>query len=265
MSPEHQQLKTYLDELVNRYNVPGFIPKDPISIPHQFDSKEDIEIMGFFAASFAWGNRTTILNKCNELTGLMDGAPYEFITQHKESDLKRFLNFRHRTFQATDTLYFIKGLHWLYTERDGLEWAFCEGVRPTDEHVGNGLIRFHELFFSLPDAPQRTRKHVATPLRKSTCKRLNMFLRWMVRSDGGDVDFGSWKHIRPDQLLCPIDTHVNRIARALGLIKRKQTDWLAVLELTESLRELDPTDPVKYDFALFGLGLEDRTFGGLQL
>lgn len=221
--------------------------------------------MGFFAATFAWGNRTTILNKCNELIELMEREPYQFIIEHAESDLKRFLHLKHRTFQVTDTLYFIEALRWLYREKDGLEGAFCEGVRPTDSNVGNGLIRFHELFFSLSDAPLRTKKHVATPLRKSTCKRLNMFLRWMVRNDDRGVDFGLWKGIRPNQLICPIDTHVNRIARALGLFQRKQTDWLAALELTEALKELNPADPVKYDFALFGMGLDDRKFGGLQL
>lgn len=260
-----EKLKAYLDGLVERYNQPGFIPKDPISIPHRFSRKEDIEIMGFFAATFAWGNRTTILTKCHELIELMGGQPFQCITAHKESDRKRFLAFKHRTFQTTDTLYFMEALQWLYTEKEGLEGAFSEGVRSTDENVANGLIRFHELFFSLSDAPQRTRKHVATPLRKSTCKRLNMFLRWMVRHDKNGVDLGLWKSIRPDQLICPIDTHVNRIARELGLIQRKQTDWLTALELTDTLKQLDPTDPVKYDFALFGLGLEDRKFGGVRL
>lgn len=257
-------LKTFLDKKVAEYNRFEFIEEDPIAIPHQFSKQQDIEIMGFFAATFAWGQRVTILNKSRVLIKLMDGAPYDFIVNHKEADLKRFLKFRHRTFHPTDALYFIHFLQQHYQRHSTLEGAFAQYLRPTDKHIGKALTGFHEYFFSLPDAPQRTRKHVATPVRKSTCKRLNMFLRWMVRQDEHGVDFGIWKSIKPHQLICPIDVHVNRVARDLGLISRKQTDWQCALELTETLKALDPNDPVKYDFALFGLGLEKRKFGGIK-
>ncbi len=250
-----EALADLLNAAVERFNQPAFIEKDPISIPHQFDQLQDREIMGFWTATFAWGQRVTIINKAKELIELMDGAPYDFIQNHQEVDRKRFLGFKHRTFQATDTLYFLEFLQWYYREQDSLEDAFARFLRPDDPDVGPALKGFHKLFFSLPDAPQRTRKHVATPVRKSTCKRLNMFLRWMVRSDDCGVDFGHWKHIRPSQLLLPLDVHVDRVARDLGLLTRKQTDWQTVLELTETMRQLDSEDPVKYDFALFGLGV----------
>jgi len=258
-------LATFLAQKTAQYNRPDFIADDPISIPHQFTTKQDIEIAGLFAAVFAWGNRTTILNKSHELLQLMDHAPYQFITTHEEKDLQRFTDFRHRTFNPTDTLYFIHWLRHWYSHHESLEEAFTQFHDPLDDHTGPALIGFHKLFFDLPEAPDRTRKHIPTPLRKSTCKRLNMYLRWMVRQDEEGVDFGLWQTIRPYQLICPIDTHVNRIARELGLVQRKQTDWFTALELTEALRELDPDDPVKYDFALFGLGIEDRKFGGLNL
>ncbi|MEZ4902291.1 MAG: TIGR02757 family protein [Spirosomataceae bacterium] len=232
------------------------MPNDPISIPHQFSRLQDIEIMGLWAAILAWGQRKTIINKCNELIRLMDGAPYDFIKNHQETDLKRFLNFKHRTFNATDTLYFIEFFKTHYQRHDSLETAFAMALTVDDPHIEKGLVSFHDLFFSLDDFPERTRKHIATPLRKSSCKRLNMFLRWMVRKDDKGVDFGLWKHISPAQLICPCDVHVDRVARKLGLIQRPTTDWQTALELTENLKLLDPNDPVKYDFALFGLGVE---------
>ncbi len=258
-----ETLHSFLEQKYLQYNQSGFIPNDPVSIPHRFSKQEDIEIMGLLAATFSWGNRATILNKSSELITLMDGAPHDFVMNHREKDLARLVHFAHRTFNATDLLYFIQFLRHHYSHKASLEDAFARYTDPIDEHVGPALIGFHKYFFSLPDAPDRTRKHVPTPLRKSTCKRLNMFLRWMVRKDDCGVDFGLWTRIRPDQLVCPIDTHVNRIARELGLISRKQTNWETALELTEALRELDADDPVRFDFALFGLGIEDRKFGGL--
>lgn len=252
------ELKHFLDLKTAEYNQVGFIPNDPIVIPHQYKEREDIEITGFWAAMLAWGQRKTIINKCNELFELMDHAPYEFITQHKESDLKPFLSFKHRTFNDVDTLYFIDALKRIYLELGSLEEAFLLGLNPNDQHIGSALIAFHDYFFASAHAPQRTRKHVATPKRKSACKRLNMFLRWMVRVDDAGVDFGLWQKIRPAQLVCPCDLHVDRVARNLGLISRKQTDWEMALELTEALRQFDSKDPVKYDFALFGLGIEER-------
>ena len=253
-----QDLKTFLDAKVEAYNQPGFIENDPIVIPHSYTLKQDIEITGFWAAVLAWGQRITIINKCRDLFGMMDNAPYDFILNHGEQDLKPFEDFKHRTFNGTDTLYFIEFLKAFYQHNDSLETAFCQGMGKESAHVEKGLINFHETFFQLPYAPQRTRKHIATPARKSACKRLNMFLRWMVRKDDKGVDFGLWGQIDPAQLICPCDLHVDRVARKLGLIQRKQTDWQTALELTESLRALDPTDPVKYDFALFGLGIEEK-------
>lgn len=252
------QLKDFLDLKYEEYNQPGFITHDPVSIPHAYSKKQDIEITGFWAAVLAWGQRVTIINKCKELFALMDHAPHDFILHHQETDLKAFEQFKHRTFNTTDTLYFIEFLKQFYQSHESLEEAFVKRQDPTDETVETGLVGFHELFFSLPDAPQRTRKHIATPARKSACKRLNMFLRWMVRKDDRGVDFGIWNRLSPAQLVCPCDLHVDRVARKLGLITRKQTDWQTALELTEGLRQLDPADPVKYDFALFGLGVEEK-------
>jgi uncharacterized protein (TIGR02757 family) len=239
-----------------QYNQPGFIENDPISIPHKFRLKQDIEIMGFWAAVLAWGQRKTIINKCNELSALMDNAPYDFILNHQEHDLKRFLAFKHRTFNATDTLYFIHFFRNYYQCHDSLESAFSRGMRENDANIENGLIGFHDLFCDSENFIARTRKHIATPVRKSSCKRLNMFLRWMVRTDNQGVDFGLWKTILPSQLVCPCDVHVDRVARILGLIKRPLTDWQTAVELTNSLKQISPEDPVKYDFALFGLGIE---------
>lgn len=250
-------LRDFLEEKVEAYNQPAFIDHDPISVPHRFDKKQDIEISGFVAAMLAWGQRKTIINKCMVFFHLMDNAPYDFILHHQEDDLKPFLDFKHRTFNATDALYFIAFFRWFYQQYDSLEEAFLPGLHHDSRNVEQSLIHFHRLFFSLPDFPARTRKHIPTPERNSACKRINMFLRWMVRKDDKGVDFGLWSSIRPDQLVCPCDVHVDRVARHLGLITRKQTDWLTALELTENLRQFDPKDPVKYDFALFGLGVKD--------
>lgn len=253
-----ENLKDFLDQKVDQYNRPGFITLDPISIPHRFTKKQDIEISGFFAAILAWGQRKTIINKCLELFELMDNAPYDFILNHQESDLIPLLKFKHRTFNDVDTLYFIHFLAWHYRQFESLEDAFMIGQTGQIDAMESILTRFHEYFFSLPEAPSRTKKHIATPARKAACKRINMFLRWMVRTDDRGVDFGIWNRIQPSQLVCPCDLHVDRVGRKLGLISCKQTDWLTALELTDRLREFDPIDPVKYDFALFGLGIEER-------
>jgi uncharacterized protein (TIGR02757 family) len=249
-----EDLKEFLDQKSELYNRPGFIEHDPISIPHLFRKKQDIEIAGLFAATLAWGQRKTIIRKCKELLAFMDQAPHDFILNHSERDLKSFIDFKHRTFNSTDLLYFIESLKHYYQKHDSLESAFYNN--PQDETVEQGLIQFHHRFFEL-DHPHRTRKHVATPERKSTCKRLVMYLRWMVRHDKKGVDFGIWKKISPGQLVCPCDLHVDRVARRLKLVKRKQTDWQTALELTRNLKKFDPHDPVKYDFALFGLGIEE--------
>lgn len=283
-----QKIEGFLNQKVILYNQPDFITLDPVSIPHLFTKKQDIEIMGFWAAMLAWGQRVTIINKCKELISLMDGAPYDFIMNHQDTDLKRMLNFKHRTFNATDTLYFIEFFKTHYSSFDSLEDAFlpykkasefktdfteenlnvktetenkseiCLSSKLAVETIESNLNYFRSYFFSLPDYPRRTIKHVSSPLQKSTCKRLNMFLRWMVRKDNCGVDFGLWNNIKPMQLICPCDLHVDRVGRKLGLITRKQTDWQTALELTDNLRKLDPADPVKYDFALFGLGIEEK-------
>lgn len=250
-----------LEKKYKEYNSPSFIENDPISIPHRFSKKQDIEIAAFFSATIAWGNRKSIITSANRFVTLMDNAPHDFVLNHQEKDLKRFLDFKHRTFNPTDTLYFIEFFKQHYSKYDSLEKAFFNserGMRNAELNTGQALIQFNENFFSLEDAPHRTRKHVATPARGSTCKRMNMFLRWMVRKDKSGVDFGIWKKIKPSQLLIPLDVHVDRVARKLGLIKRKQTDWETVVELTENLKTFDPKDPVKYDFALFGISVLDK-------
>lgn len=249
-----ERVQALLEQKFRQYNKRSFIPNDPIAIPHQFTDQPDIEIAGFFAAVFAWGNRTTILNKSRELLQLIDNAPHAFITQHREKDLKKLLSFKHRTFQSTDLLYFIQFLRYHYQQHHSLETAFDI----PSSNMEDRLTAFHDYFFSLPDAPERTRKHIASPQRGSTCKRLNMFLRWMVRKDKQGVDFGIWKSIQPSELICPVDVHVARVSRKLGLIERTQTDWPTALELTETLRSFDPKDPVKYDFALFSLGVNEK-------
>jgi uncharacterized protein (TIGR02757 family) len=251
-----EELKDFLDGKVRQFNNVAFIENDPISIPHRFTKKQDIEIAGLFAAILAWGQRKTIIRKCSELLDRMDTDPHQFILNHTSRDLKKFLDFKHRTFNPTDALYFIESLKHIYSRHQSLEDLFL--VQPSDETIENGLINFHEKFFSLPDHPHRTKKHIPTPVRKSTCKRMAMYLRWMVRSDSTGVDFGIWQQIRPSKLVCPCDLHVDRVARKLKLIKRKQTDWQTVLELTGNLRKMDPADPVKYDFALFSLGIEEK-------
>jgi uncharacterized protein (TIGR02757 family) len=249
-------LKEFLDEKVERYNTFDFIELDPISIPHQYNKKQDIEIAGFFAATLAWGQRVTVVNKCKELLLLMDNAPHDFMLNHNLSDLKAFEKFKHRTFNATDALYFIESLSRYYKKHDSLEDAFLPPANSiSDFPIAEGLMHFHDTFFSLPDFPKRTLKHVSTPARKSACKRLCMYLRWMVRQDDKGVDFGLWKNLSPSQLVCPCDVHVERVARKLKLIKSKQLNWQTALELTANLRSLDSIDPVKYDFALFGLGI----------
>lgn len=243
-----------LNEKYAKYNQSNFVEDDPISIPHSFSKQQDIEIMAFWASMLAWGQRKTIINKCKELVERMDGSPHDFILNHSDNDLKSIVGFKHRTFTDTDALYFIEFFKQHYSANDSLESAFA--ISPTDVTVENALIHFNNYFFSLEDAPHRTRKHIASPHKKSACKRLNMFLRWMVRQDEKGVDFGIWTTIKPSQLICPLDVHVDRVARKLKLLKRKQSDWKAADELTAQLRKFNPNDPVKYDFSLFGLGLE---------
>ena len=257
MNPDIAAIKALLDDRVEKYNRPNFIPNDPVSIPHRFTKKQDIEISGFFASILAWGQRKTIINNCMKLMNLMDNAPHDFILHHQEQDLTRFSGFKHRTFNDTDLLYFLHFFNWYYSQNKSLETAFT-GERNEIKPQKERLIYFHDLVFSLEDAPHRSKKHISTPARKSACKRINMYLRWMVRKDNKGVDFGIWDTMKPADLVCPCDVHVERVARRLGLITRKGMDWQTAEELTDHLRAFDPTDPVKYDYALFGLGVEEK-------
>ncbi len=252
-----KKLITFLNEKVDYYNQPSFIHNDPVSIPHLFSKKQDIEIAGFFASIFAWGNRTTIINKSKELMELMGMSPFDFIQNHSSEDLQKLMCFKHRTFNTHDLLYFIEFLNYHYKKTDSLESAFTDWMKPKDETVENALIGFRNYFFSFEHL-KRTEKHIASPKNGSTCKRLNMFLRWMVRCDNKGVDFGIWKNIKPSQLIIPIDVHVARVAKHFNLLTNEKTNWQSAMELTESLRTFDKTDPVKYDFALFGLGVNNN-------
>lgn len=251
------QLKPFLEAKVAHYDQPAFIDGDPVSIPHRYSTLQDIEIAGLFAAILAWGNRTTIINKCRELMSLFDDAPYDFILNHQPRERMRLMSFVHRTFNGLDLLYFVEYLQHYYMNINSLEHAFSGHMSPDDPTVEKGLIGFHKMFFML-EHPDRTRKHISTPARNSACKRLNMYLRWMVRKDENGVDFGVWSHIKPSQLVCPVDVHVARVAARLGMIEKAEANWRTAVQLTEQLKELDPEDPVKYDFALFGLGVVEK-------
>lgn len=248
-------LKDFLDQKVALYNNPKFIDSDPIQIPHQFSKKEDIEIAGFLTATIAWGNRKMIIKNANKMMALMENDPYDFIINHQPEDLKCFRSFVHRTFNATDLVYFIKALKHIYINHGGLETVFKPLSNETD--MKNAIHRLKQVFFEM-EHPQRSTKHISDPLKGSAAKRLTMFLRWMVRQDTNAVDFGIWKSISPSQLSCPLDVHSGNVARKLGILTRRQNDWKAVAELDINLRSLDPNDPAKYDFALFGLGVFEK-------
>ena len=246
------ELKEFLDAKVAQYNNPKFIESDPIQIPHQFNTKEDIEIAGFLTATIAWGNRKSIINNAKRLMVLLDNAPYDFVLNHKKIDLEKLLPFVHRTFNGNDCVQFIKSLNHIYKNHNGLETVFAKHAE-TDS-LQKSISNFKSVFFETEHL-QRTQKHVSDPLKNSAAKRINMFLRWMVRNDNAGVDFGIWKSLSPNLLSCPLDVHSGNVARKLGFLKRKQNDAKALLELDTALRKLDAKDPVKYDFALFGLGV----------
>ena len=249
------EIKAFLEEKVQQYESFDFIEVDPILIPHQFSQKEDIEISGFLAATIAWGNRKSIINNAQKMMALMDQAPYDFIMNHKEDDLERFEGFVHRTFNADDLRYFVKALRYIYQEHQGLEQLFSRHA--STQSLQGAIHQFKQVFFSLPHQ-QRTQKHVSDPLKGSAAKRLNMYLRWMVRSNKNGVDFGLWKSLHPRQLSCPLDVHSGNVARKLKLLKRKQNDGKALAELDTALRKMDAEDPVKFDYALFGLGVFEK-------
>ncbi|SDS43814.1 TIGR02757 family protein [Christiangramia echinicola] len=250
-----KELKTFLDYKVIQYNTPQFIETDPIKIPHLFQKKEDIEIAGFLTATIAWGNRKSILKNSEKLMNLMDMSPYDFVMHHDENDLSNFNGFVHRTFNSDDLSFFIKSLKNIYTNHNGLENIFS--LNATEESLQPAIHKFKSIFFELPHQ-KRTEKHVSDPLKNSAAKRINMFLRWMVRNDDTGVDFGVWESLSAAQLSCPLDVHSGNVARKLGLLKRKMNDAKALKELDNNLRSMDRTDPVKYDFALFGLGVFEK-------
>ncbi len=246
------ELKTLLDEKADKYNRPDFIEHDPISIPHRYTEKEDIEISGFLAATIAWGNRTMILNNARRMMSFMDDSPYDFVLYHSERDLERIKCVIHRTFNSADFIYFIKALNHIYKTHGGLESIFDQ--YQTGDSLQPAIHQFRSMFFELPH-DNRTMKHISDPLKGSAAKKINMFLRWMIRKDNKGVDFGIWDSISPSILSCPLDVHSGNVARKLGLLNRKQNDAKAVQELDGILRQMDRNDPVKYDFALFGLGV----------
>ena len=246
------ELKEFLDSKVTQYNNPKFIESDPIQIPHQFSIKEDIEIAGFLTATIAWGNRKSIINNAKRLIELLDNVPFDFVMNHEESDLEKLLPFVHRTYNGDDAIQFIKSLQHIYKNHNGLETVFAKHAE--NNSLQTAISKFKTAFFEI-DHLERTKKHVGDPIKNSAAKRINMFLRWMIRNDNAGVDFGIWKSLSPTQLSCPLDVHSGNVARKLGLLNRKQNDGKALFELDTALRNLDKNDPVKYDFALFGLGV----------
>ncbi len=246
------EIKDFLDTKVIEYNNPKFIESDPIQIPHQFSLKEDIEIAAFLTATIAWGKRKMIITNANKIMNFMGNSPYDFVINHKGTDLEKIQGSIHRTFNAIDFHFFIKSLQNIYKNHNGLEAVFAKNA--ASDSLQYAIHQFKEVFFEI-DHPLRTQKHISDPLKNSAAKRINMYLRWMVRNDKTGVDFGIWETLSPSLLSCPLDVHSGNVARKLGLIQRKQNDAKALLELDTNLRKLDPKDPVKYDFALFGLGV----------
>ncbi|TXN35834.1 TIGR02757 family protein [Flagellimonas hymeniacidonis] len=249
------ELKDFLDQKVVQYNHPKFLEDDPLQIPHRFSKKEDIEISGFLTATIAWGNRKSIIKNASRMIELLDNAPHDFVLNHNETDLEKLLPFVHRTLNGNDLQYFIQSLQNMYTNHDGLEAVFVK--HQEKDSLQSAISKFKEVFFGLPHQT-RTMKHISDPNKGSAAKRINMFLRWMVRNNDTGVDFGIWKGLSPSQLSCPLDVHSGNVARKLKLVKRKQNDAKALAELDKNLRKLDSKDPVKYDFALFGLGVFEK-------
>ena len=249
------ELKSFLDEKVELYNRPNFIESDPVQIPHRYTLKEDKEIAGFLAATIAWGNRKMIIQNSIKMMDLLGNSPYDFILNHNENDLENLEKFVHRTFNGQDFTYFIKSLKNIYLNHGGLENIFTK--HQESDSLQSAITEFKKIFFEL-DHSIRTEKHVSDPSKNSSSKRINMWLRWNCRQDSKGVDLGIWKNISPAKLSCPLDVHSGNVARKLGLLTRTQNDGKALAELDYNLRLLDPKDPVKYDFALFGLGVFEK-------
>jgi uncharacterized protein (TIGR02757 family) len=255
MQLKTEDLKEFLDEKADKYNNPDFIESDPISIPHYYSKKEDIEISGFLAATISWGNRKMIVKNARHMMELLGNDPYDFIMCHEDHHLEKLAGFVHRTFNSDDFIYFIKALQYIYRSKNGLESIFNQ--YRTDDSLQPAIHQLKNIFFEL-EHPARTVKHISDPLKGSAAKRINMYLRWMVRKDNRGVDFGIWNSISPSILSCPLDVHSGNVARKLGLLTRKMNDSKAVLELDNILRKMDKEDPVRYDFALFGLGISEK-------
>jgi uncharacterized protein (TIGR02757 family) len=253
-----KNLKVFLDSKHEQYNQLGFIKDDPISIPHRFSKKEDIEIIAFFIALISWGQRVSIIRSGDKLIEIFDHSPHDFILNHQEKDLKKALGFVHRTFNDSDLLSLIAFIQSLYKDGEGLEYSFSKHLKPKDKTIENCLNGFRLAYENSEYFINRTKKHIAYPMGGSACKRLNMYLRWMVRKDSFGVDFGIWNSISPSQLICPLDVHVLKQAKKLGLITSDKGDWKTAIELTRKFQKMDPNDPVKYDFALFGLGIDSK-------
>lgn len=247
-----KEIIDFLNEKVDQYNNPNFIESDPIQIPHRYSLKEDVEIAGFLTATISWGNRKMIIQNASKMMKLMGESPYDFIMEHVDNHLEQFDSFVHRTFNSVDLRYFVQSLKNIYTNHDGLESIFNRHV--TQNSIQPAITEFKKIFFSI-NHPERTTKHVSDPLNNSSAKRLNMYLRWLIRNDNKGVDFGLWSSISPSILSCPLDVHSGTVARKLGLLHRKQNDAKALMELDNALRHMDEKDPVKYDYALFGLGV----------
>lgn len=252
LSLNQTELKEFLDSKVEQYNNPKFIETDPIQIPHQFTLKEDIEIAGFLTATISWGNRKSIIKNSKYMMELLELSPYDFVMNHEETDLEKILPFVHRTFNGDDLIQFLKSLKHIYKNHNGLESVFNK--KAETESLQSSISHFKSSFFEIEHL-SRTEKHISDPIKNSAAKRINMMLRWFVRKDNAGVDFGIWKSLSPSQLSCPLDVHSGNVARKLGLLNRKQNDAKALLELDKALRKLDSNDPVKYDYALFGLGV----------
>ncbi len=247
-----KELKEFLDEKVLQYHSPQFVESDPIQIPHYFSLKEDIEISGLLASLMAWGNRKMIISKSKDLMERMGNSPYDFVMNYSENQFQKIQDFKYRTINSDDLDFFIRSLQNIYSKHNGLETVFSFSDDDSDSF--NPIENFRNKFFETPHL-HRSEKHISSPAKNSAAKRINMFLRWMVRENSQGVDFGIWKNISSAQLVCPLDVHSGAVARKLGLLKRKQNDWKAAIELNDNLKKMDESDPVKYDFALFGLGV----------
>lgn len=254
---DSDSLRDFLEEKYKQYNDSSFIQEDPVNIPHMFSKQEDIEIAGFLTAAISWGQRKTIIKNAKALMEGMDYSPHEFILGAGEEDLKRFRSFSHRTFNGTDCIFFLRSLRNIYQNHGGPERLFSVKGDNNYTRIFEGIMHFRRNFLLIPHEP-RSEKHISDPSRGASAKRLNMFLRWMVRKDNSCIDFGIWNTLNPAELICPLDIHSGRVARKLGLLKRKQNDWRAAMELTEKLRVMDPEDPVRYDIALFCLGVYEK-------